>query len=92
MQWVVHVPSSLIAIVKFAIQVGRLPLVAVLALLEPVLRAAFSLAMVLGILAAVIFELSAVGTRFPFLEILSVSLGCGLALVTYYGLLSLITR
>jgi len=89
---IVSLQSLLIAIIRFAIRVVRLPLVALLALVEPVIRAAFSLAMVLGILAAVVFEISAVGPRFPFQEILTLSLGCGLALIAYYGLLSLITR
>ncbi|MGH8250550.1 MAG: hypothetical protein ACREVI_07605 [Steroidobacteraceae bacterium] len=74
------------------LRVGRLPLVAVLAPLEPVVRAAFSLAMVLGILTAVVFDLSAAGPRFPFMEMLTVSLGFGLALVVHCGFFSLITR
>lgn len=70
----------------------RLPLVAMLTLLEPVVRAVFSFAMVLGIIAAIVFELSAVGPRFPFLEMLALSLGFGAALFLYYGLISLVSR
>lgn len=89
---VARVQSALTATVRFACRAGRLPLVAVLTLLEPMVRAVFSLAMVLGVIAAVVFELSAVGPRFPFLEILTVSLGFGLALVAYYGLCFLISH
>ena len=73
-------------------QAVRLSLHAVLTLLEPVVRAVFSLAMLLGIIAAIVFELSAVGPRFPFLEMLALSLGFGAALFVYYGLLSLVSR
>jgi hypothetical protein len=73
-------------------QVGRLPLLAVLTLLEPVIRAVCSLAMVLGVISAMVFEFSAVSPRFPFLEMLALSLGFGLALLAYYGLLFLVSR
>jgi hypothetical protein len=73
-------------------QASRLSLHAVLTLLEPVVRAVFSLAMLLGIIAAIVFELSAMGPRFPFLEMLALSLGFGAALFAYYGLISLVSR
>lgn len=73
-------------------QATRLSLHAVLTLLEPVIRAFSSLAMLLGIIAAIVFELSAMGPRFPFLEMLALSLGFGAALFLYYGLLSLVSR
>lgn len=87
-----RVQSALTATVRFACRAGRLPLVAVLTLLEPMVRAVFSLAMVLGIIAPVVFELSAVGSCFPFLEILTASLSFDPALVAYYGLFFLISR
>jgi hypothetical protein len=73
-------------------QVGRLPLLALLTLLEPVVRAVCGLAMVFGVIAAIVFEFSSVGPRFPFLEMLVLSLGFGLVLLAYYGLLSLVSR
>jgi len=51
-----------------------------------------SLAMMLGILAAIVFELSAAGPTFAFLKMLALSIGCGVALVLYHGLLALVSR
>ncbi len=67
----------------------RAPIGTVLVLLEPLVRTLCAGAMVLGVLAAVLFELSAVGPRFPFLQIAGMSLGFGVVLFLYYGLLSL---
>ncbi len=64
----------------------RLPLLALLTLLEPLVRALFSLAMVLGIVAATVFELSSAGAQFEFLAMFVGSLGCGVVLLLYYGL------
>ena len=69
-----------------------MPVLALLTLLEPVVRVVFSLAIVLGIIAAMVFELSAVGPRFPFLGILCLTLGSGVILVVYYGVLNLFSR
>jgi hypothetical protein len=84
--------GTLVAAVRLMWRAGRLPLLGVLTLIEPVIRAVFSLAMVLGIFAAIVFEFSAAGPRFPFLGVLALSLGFGLALVAYYGLMSLVSR
>jgi hypothetical protein len=70
----------------------RVPVLGVLLLFEPAVRIVCSCALVLGILASVVFELSAVGPRFPFLPMLSVSLGFGAALVLYEGLIALFTK
>lgn len=70
----------------------RLPLLALLTLLEPVVRAVLSFAMVLGVLAATVFELSAAGPRFEFLQMFAGSLGLGVALFAYHGLLALLLR
>lgn len=70
----------------------RLPLVTVLTVIEPLVRAVLGLAMVLGILAAVVFEISAVGSRFPFLEMVAWSLGLGLVLLAYNALHFLASR
>lgn len=67
------------------------PILALLMLLEPVVRWICSTALVLGLLVSVVFELSAVGARFPFLAGIGISLGFGLLLVIYYGLVSLLT-
>jgi len=70
----------------------RFPLLALLTLFEPVVRAVLSFAMVLGVLAATVFELSAAGPRFEFLQMLAGSLGLGAALFAYHGLQALLSR
>jgi hypothetical protein len=70
----------------------RLPLVAALTLLEPAVRYLCSIAMVLGVFASVMFEISAAGPRFPFLGMLGLSLGFGVVLFLYYGLMALLSR
>ena len=70
----------------------RFPLLALLTLFEPVVRAVLSFAMVLGVLAATIFEFSAAGPRFEFLQMLVGSLGLGAALFAYHGLQALLSR
>lgn len=70
----------------------RVFMLGLLVLLEPVVRCLFGIAMYLGILAAVIFEFSAVGPRFPFLAMLAASLACGFVLFLYYGLVALLVR
>ncbi|MGH8251917.1 MAG: hypothetical protein ACREVI_14700 [Steroidobacteraceae bacterium] len=82
----------LAATARFTWEGVRRLLVVVLAVLEPVIRFVCILAMLLGIVAAVVFELSTVGPRFPFLEMLALSLGFGAALFAYYGLLALVSR
>jgi hypothetical protein len=67
----------------------RLPIAAVLLLLEPVVAFVCGAGLVLGILAAIVFEISAVGPRFPFFKVLGISLSFGVILFLYYGLLSL---
>jgi hypothetical protein len=44
---------------------------------------------VLGVLASILFEISAVGPRFPFAKAMIISLSFGVILFLYYGLLSL---
>lgn len=67
----------------------RLPFAGILLLLEPVVQWICGLGMVLGVFVSIVFEISAVGPRFPFLKALAVSLSFGVILFLYYGLLSL---
>jgi hypothetical protein len=67
----------------------RLPIAATLLALEPVVEFVCGAGLVLGILASVLFEMSAVGPRFPFAKVLGISLSFGVILFLYYGLLSL---
>jgi hypothetical protein len=67
----------------------RLPIAAALLALEPVVGFVCGAGLVLGILVSVLFEMSAVGPRFPFVKVLGISLSFGVILFLYYGLLSL---
>jgi hypothetical protein len=66
----------------------RLPIAAVLLALEPIVGFICGLGLVLGVLACILFEMSAVGPRFPLTKMLCISLGFGVILFLYYGILS----
>jgi hypothetical protein len=70
----------------------RLPIVLALLLLEPIINVVCGVAIVGGVLAAVAFESSAVGARFPFLLVLALSVGSGALLVVYHSLVVLLVR
>jgi hypothetical protein len=70
----------------------RVPVLGVLMLIEPVVRIICSFALILGIIASVAFEISAVGPRFPFLVMLGASLGFGAFLILYEGLIALLSK
>ena len=70
----------------------RVPVLGALVLIEPVVRIVCSCALILGVIASVVFELSAVGPRFPFLVMLGASLGFGALLVLYEGLIALLSK
>jgi hypothetical protein len=67
----------------------RLPVAAVLLALEPIVGFICGAGLVLGVLASILFEISAVGPRFPFVKALCISLSFGVILFLYYAALSL---
>jgi hypothetical protein len=67
----------------------RLPVAAVLLALEPIVGFICGAGLVLGVLASILFEISAVGPRFPFVKALCISLSFGVILFLYYAVLSL---
>jgi hypothetical protein len=67
----------------------RLAVAAVLLALEPVVGFICGLGLVLGVLASILFEMSAVGARFPFAKALCISLSFGVILFLYYAAVSL---
>ena len=67
----------------------RLPIAAVLLALEPIVGFICGAGLVLGVLASILFEISAVGPRFPFVKAIGISLSFGAVLFLYYGLLSI---
>lgn len=85
-----RVATLLATMRRFSWHVGRASLIVVLTCLEPFVRVTCSLAVILGTVAAVVFEISAVGPGFSFLGMLAASLGFGLALAAYYALLGLL--
>jgi hypothetical protein len=70
----------------------RLPIAAVLLALEPIVGFVCGAGLVLGVLACILFEMSAAGPRFPFAKALGISLGFGVILFLYYGFLSLVVK
>jgi hypothetical protein len=85
-------PTVLAAAVRLVWHFVRLSLQALLIVFEPIVRWILSLALVLGVLAAVVFEVSAVGAQFGCLQLIASSLGFGVVLILYYGLLALVSR
>lgn len=73
-------------------QVIRLPIVAFLLIVEPIVRLVLSLAALFGILTAFLFEFSTAAPTFPFWGMVAFSVGCMLALMAYYALVELLSR
>lgn len=69
-----------------------LPIVALLLLLEPVVSFICGLGLVLGIFTSILFKISVVGPKFPFVSCLVISLSFAVVLFLYHGLLSLFVR
>lgn len=64
------------------------PIVATLILLAPIVNVVCGFLLVGGVLSAIVFEVSAVGPRFPFFLVMGLSLGFGLFLLIYHGLIA----
>jgi hypothetical protein len=77
------------AVIRVLWNAVRLPIAALLLAFEPLVGIVCGAGLVLGVLACILFEISAVGPRFPFVKALCISLSFGLILFLYYGLLSL---
>jgi hypothetical protein len=63
---------------------------AVLAVLEPLVRWTCTTMLVLGLAVSVLFEMSAAGPRFPFLMIVGTSLAFGVILAVYHGVVAML--
>ena len=55
----------------------RLPLLALLIIVEPIARFVLTALALLGVLVSLVFEFSGAAPRFPFWLIFGMSLGCG---------------
>lgn len=84
--------SFLLGVGRVLWNVIRVPIVAVLLLLEPVVSFVCSLGLVLGIFTCIVFELSAVDPKFPLGKMLVFSFGCVVVLFLYEAVLSLFVR
>lgn len=73
-------------------KVVSFPLIAGLLLLKPVVDAICGFMLVFGLVAAIAFELSAVGPQFSFLQIAGMALGFGLFAALYHLLLIVVVR
>ncbi|MCC6715777.1 MAG: hypothetical protein IT496_11135 [Gammaproteobacteria bacterium] len=73
-------------------KVVSFPLIAGLLLLKPVMDALCGFVLVFGLVAAIAFELSAVGPRFPFLPIAGMALGFGLFAALYHLVLMVLVK
>lgn len=72
--------------------VVRLPLLAVLSLLAPLVGTVCAGLMLLGLFVSFLFKISAAGPTFPFWHGIGISLGCGAFVIVYYGLIRLLSR
>lgn len=72
-------------------QAVRIPILALLVILEPVVTLVLWGAALLGILTAFLFEFSGAVPDFPFWLIVAISIGCAVLLVAYHILLSLLS-
>ena len=73
---------------RFAWQALRLPLLAFLMIVEPVVRFVLTAVALLGILVSFFFEFSGAAPRFPFWLVFGLSLSCGVLVIV----LSAVTR
>lgn len=69
----------------------RIPLLALLLILEPVVTLVLWGAALLGVMTAFLFEFSGVVPDFPFALIISISIGCAVLVMAYHVLLNLLS-
>lgn len=72
--------------------VVRLPILAFLVVLEPIVRVLLSGVAMLGVIVAFLFEFSGAVPGFPFWQTIFLSFGCVCLLVIYHRLLHLFAR
>jgi len=78
--------------IRIAWELVRLPLLAVLTLLAPVVQTLCAALMLLGLLVSFLFKISAVGPHFPLGLMVGVSFGFGLVIVAWHALIALLSR
>ena len=84
--------SFLLGVGRVLFNVVRVPIVAVLLLLEPVVTFVCSAGLALGIFTCIVWELSAAAPKFPLGKMLVFSFACPVILFLYDALLALFVR
>src|SRR5882762_8851882 len=77
---------------RLAWDVVRLPLLAVLMFLAPVVEFVCGGLLLLGLLVSIAFKISGVGVSFPFWHMIGVSLGFGAFVIVYHAVIGLLSR
>jgi len=69
----------------------RIPILALLLILQPVVTLVLWGAALLGILTAFLFEFSSAAPNFPFWLIIAISVGCAVLVMAYQALLNFLS-
>ena len=85
-----HIHPALSTSVRWTWKVVSFPLIAGLLLMKPVVDFICGVMLVGGLLAAIAFEISAVGARFPFLQMAGLAVAFGLFAALYELVLMLL--
>lgn len=72
-------------------QAIRVPVLALLLILEPIVSTVLAAAALLGVLTAIFWKLASNRPEFPFFGTLALSVGCFLLLALYHGLIQLLS-
>lgn len=85
-------PGAARTIVRWGWRAIRLPLLALLKIVEPIARYALTAIALLGTLVAFFFEFSNSAPRFPFWLVLGLSLGCGALVIVLNSVMRRLAR
>jgi hypothetical protein len=83
--------TYVIAALRLAWHSVRLPILAVLVVLEPFVSIVLSALTILGIFFALFFRFLVRLAHFPFWMMLGISVGCATLLLVYYGIIRILT-
>ena len=85
-------PGIALRLLWIAWQVVRLPILALLLIVEPVVRIVLSWAALLSLSCSFLFEFTGNASTFSFWGMIAFSVGCALTLMAYYALVSAISK
>jgi hypothetical protein len=80
------------ALLQLVWRLIRLPILTFVVILQPVVGLVFGGLALLGVLMSFFFKLSGAAPHFPFLMMLAISVGFGLALIGYEALIRYVSR